>query len=93
MRELLLLKGTELPVEEQAYVLSAYIHRFTGNHTPNWAHAGMPNGNPYPVQFASDQEWLENTEFRVTRTGKVYRAQGAECISRPTWPKNPELRR
>ena len=83
-------RGIELTQEQQRHVLSTYVHRYTGTHKPQWAQVVMKNGKPYPVQFASDAEWLANTQFRVTKTGKL----DSRCLyhmSTPTWPLNPEL--
>ena len=79
------LLGTQLNSEDRAYVLAAYVHRFTGNHKPNWAQKTIPNGNPYEVQFKDDEDWLNYTHFAVNRKGKLDRSCG-ECRSNPTWP-------
>ena len=78
-------RGTELDHDSQREVLAAYVHRFTGDHKPAWAREPMPNGKPYPVQFASDADWLANTLFEVTKAGRLNRRQ-RYCYSRPTWP-------
>lgn len=83
--------GHELCADDQRYVLSAYVHRFTGDHKPAWANAEWKDGKPYPMQFASDREWLENTRFAVRRDGRLDR-RVKYCHSNPTWPENPELR-
>ena len=80
------LRGSELHPADKHYVLSAYVHRFTGDHTPNWAQTPMPNGEKYPVQFASDADWLHNTWFRVKRNGRLD-GRVSICRSVPTWPK------
>ena len=84
--------GSELSPEEQRYCLSVFVHRFTGNHRPAWANKPRPDGTEYPVQFLSDREWLANTKFYVTPDGTVDREMD-HCMSSPTWPNNPELRR
>lgn len=84
-------RGTELTREEQRYVLSAYVNRFTKDHKPAWANKVWKDGKTYPVQFASDAEWLANTWFPVDKSGKLKRGRGVDCQSRPTWPDNPEL--
>lgn len=84
-------KGTELCSEDRAYVLAAYVHRFTREHKPRWASAGWKNGLPYPVQFASDADWLEHTLFYVRNDGRLD-GRFNFCSSHPTWPDNPELR-
>lgn len=78
--------GHELTPAEQQHVLAAYVHRYTGDHMPSWA-----RGKNVPVQFASDQDWLRNTEFAVLRSGALNR-RVRYCYSHPTWPNNPELR-
>jgi hypothetical protein len=85
------IKGSDLTPAMQAEALRRWVHRFTGDHTPAWARKPMPNGQPYPVQFASDSEWLANTDFTVTKRG-AFSARDRYCRSRPTWPNNPELR-
>lgn len=84
------ISGNALRREEQQHVLAAYVHRNTREHKPAWARA-LWQGKPYPVQFASDREWLERTLFVVRNDGRLdqrYR----QCFSCPTWPDNPELR-
>lgn len=84
------LRGDQLVCEDRRYVLRAYVHRYTGEHKPDWANK-LLNGKPYPLQFRNDQEWLANTEFAVTTAGRLdHRAHA--CRSNPTWPNNPELR-
>ena len=40
---------------------------------------------PYPIQFKDDQDWLANTRFRVTDTGRLDTVAKC-CCSTPTWP-------
>jgi hypothetical protein len=84
--------GSELSAADQKHVLAAYVYRFTRQRKPQWAREPMPNGNAYPVQFASDADWLAHTRFAVTKTGKLD-GRFDECQSSPTWPDNPELRK
>lgn len=84
--------GTELLPEDQRHVLSAYLHRFTKDHKPKWASGTRPNGEPYPVQFDSDRDWLAHTAFAVTESGHLDRRR-RKCYANPTWPNNPELRK
>jgi hypothetical protein len=84
--------GTELSREDQAYVLRAYVHRFTGDHKPGWARKARPDGSAYPVQFKDDQDWLAHTEFYVKKNGSIDHRHD-NCFSSPTWPNNPELRK
>ena len=82
--------GNTLCHEDQRRVLAAYVHRNTREHRPMWARKYW-NGKPYPVQFASDREWLERTLFVVRNNGRID-LRFRECHSRPTWPDNPALR-
>lgn len=83
--------GDKLTPEDQKHVLAAFVHRFTGEHRPDWARKEWKNGQPYPLQFKDDAEWLANTRFAVRRDGRIdQRVQSCEC--NPTWPNNPELR-
>jgi hypothetical protein len=79
-------RGTELHPDDQKHVLAAYVHRFTGQHRPQWADSQHCN-----VQFRDDADWLANTSFAVRKNGRLDR-RSKECYSRPTWPNNPELR-
>jgi hypothetical protein len=77
-------RGDLLSRAAQAEARRTFVHRFTKTHRPYWA-AG------FPVQFASDTEWLANTWFVVEKDGSLYPNQS--CYSCPTWPDNPELPR
>lgn len=85
------LRGKDLHPDDKAYVLAGYVHRFTGDHFPQWARDPRPDGSAYPVQFANDADWLANTWFRARKNGRLDR-RVQHCDSRPTWPNNPELR-
>jgi hypothetical protein len=83
-----LIRGDLLPDRLQRDALAAYLHRFTRDHKPLWARKPRDNGAAYPVQFASDREWLSRSLFPVTvRKGG---ALGDHCRghgqSYPTWP-------
>lgn len=84
--------GTHLTPAAQREVLAAYVHRFTGDHKPDWAYKPRVDGSAYPLQFASDADWLANTIFTVNRDGSLSKKQ-TSCESSPTWPNNPELRK
>jgi hypothetical protein len=86
-----IVKGSTLPYAMQEEAKRRWVHRHTAEHVPIWARKPMPNGNAYPVQFASDAEWLANTDFTLTKGGK-FSARDRYCRSTPTWPNNPELR-
>lgn len=83
--------GSELCAEDQRTVLTAYVHRFTRNHKPDWARKEWKDGKPYPLQFDSDADWLAHTRFAVTKAVRLD-ARASDCESSPTWPDNPELR-
>jgi hypothetical protein len=85
------MRGCDMPQALQREALACFVHRYTRSHKPQWASHPMPSGKAYPVQFASDADWLANTTFQVTLAGKLHR--NADCHSSPTWPDNPELRR
>lgn len=82
-------KGTTLCAQDQKAVLSAYVHRFTKEHVPAWSRTPRPDGKPYKVQFASDLDWLANTLFDVTRSGRLDQ-RSTYCESSPTWPDGCE---
>ena len=86
-----MIRGDLLPAKLQADALRAYLHRFTRDHIPLWSRKPRDNGEPYPVQFASDSEWLARTLFPITvrkggTLGDHTRAGKAHCRSFPTWP-------
>lgn len=83
--------GSELAPHVQQDALRRFVNRYTKEHRPAWTRDVRPNGNPYPVAFESDADWLANTRFAVTKSGELdNRVQ--HCESSPTWPENPELR-
>ena len=81
--------GSELRKSEQAFVVHAYTGRFTKEHRPSWS--SRPDCSECPVQFETDEEWLENTKFHVKNSGQLD-SRYQQCESNPTWPDNPELR-
>ena len=40
-----------------------YPHRFTMEHTPQWAGKVREDGTYYAPQYRTDREWFENTVF------------------------------
>ena len=87
-------RGDLLPLAIQDHCLRAYVHRFTRQHVPQWSKKPRDNGEPYPVQFASDSEWLARTLFPVTVSAKgVIKERSGACWSNASWPDNPELRK
>lgn len=81
--------GSELLPLDQSHALSRFVHRFTREHVPAWTQRA--DCRSCPVQFASDADWLANTEFAIDRHGAL-KSDVPDCASRPTWPDNPELR-
>ena len=81
--------GTWLTTEDQRTVLANYIHRYTVDHIPKWVRTAR---KPYPVQFASDQDWLAHSLFAVDKPGQLS-GRVHRCESNPTWPLNPELQK
>ena len=84
------LLGSSLRPEVQTECLRRFVHRFTGEHRPQWT--TRPDCKACPVQFADDRDWLAHTRFYVTKAGKLDRRFDS-CESSPTWPFNPELRK
>ena len=82
--------GTELSSAEQSKALNMFVHRYTGDTKPNWTNRA--DCAACPVQFKNDAEWLANTLFYVTKDGVISRKYNY-CVSNPTWPNNPELRK
>ena len=66
-----MLNGTQLCASDQQHVLAAFVHRFTAEHKPAWASEPWKDGQPYPVQFAGDADWLANTRFAVRKNGRL----------------------
>lgn len=83
--------GSELCLPAQREALARFVHRFTGDHCPDWARR-QPRRFACPVQFASDADWLAHTRFAVRSDG-LLSERHRYCESSPTWPNNPELRR
>ena len=87
-----MIKGSDLPIELQRQALAAFPYRYTRDHTPTWA---TKTGLRYPVQFASDADWLAHTLFAVAGPARALRLSRREryCESTPTWPdgKGPAL--
>jgi hypothetical protein len=77
--------GARLSPALQQEARRRYVHRFTGEHAPAWTRSPRPCGRPYPVHFRDDSDWLANTDFPVTKAGRLADRPSA-CQSRPTWP-------
>lgn len=82
---MLWVNGNELPPSEQKRALAAFPYRFTKDHVPDWARKTRVDGTSYPVQFANDADWLANTRFAVTKSGRLDE-RATYCESSPTWP-------
>jgi len=87
----LMTTGDNLTASDRQHVLAAYVHRFTGEHKPQWASKPWKDGKPYPVQHATDADWLARTRFHVRTNGRLDH-RFTTCESNPSWPFNPELR-
>lgn len=83
--------GSRLGPYMQSEVKRVFVHRFTGDHRPCWVDKPMPNGQPYPLQFADDADWLANTYFWMTKRGELCK-RTRHCESHPTWPNDPYIR-
>jgi hypothetical protein len=81
--------GSDLSPEEREHVKRAYVHRFTGQHKPDWVSRPRPNGKPYPLHFKDDDDWLRNTKFDVTKGGRLSR-RTKHSQSNPTFPNGIE---
>lgn len=81
------MRGSEMCAYLQNQAKLMFVHRYTGEHKPNWV-----KGPETPVQFKDDTDWLAHTIFHITKNGEI--AQRPKyCESSPTWPFNPELRK
>lgn len=80
--------GTMLCDEDRKHVLAAYVHRYTGEHVPEWVRAA---GQLYPVQFKDDLDWLAHSYFAVRRDGRLDE-RVKHCESHPTWPFGKEIK-
>jgi hypothetical protein len=77
--------GSELRPEVQRDCLRRYVHRYTREHVPDWSRKPRHDGSSYPVQFASDADWLAHTLFTVKADGTLDE-RARYCHSSPTWP-------
>ncbi len=84
--------GAHMCPHLQKEAKARYVHRFTGEHTPEWARKPRSTGKPWPLQFSDDVDWLAHTYFPVTKAGKLA-LRPSYCQSTPTWPNNPERRK
>lgn len=75
------IQGDKMKPEAQREAMSRFVHRWTGDHTPNWVYRFTGK-----LQFGSDKEWLANTKFWVTKSGNLSKRHST-CESTPTWPQ------
>lgn len=68
-----------------------YPHRYTLEHTPDWAREPAPNGQRYAPQYRSDQEWYDRTLF--PGEGHVHRSEKHCFSSNQSWPRGEWLDR
>jgi hypothetical protein len=62
-----LIHGKKLNPEQHKKVLSAYVHRHTGEHKPAWAKKPMQNGQAYKPTHATDKEWVHDHAFHFNK--------------------------
>lgn len=74
--------GIHLSERLQRQCKAMFINRYTKDHKPTWV-------TTEPVQFASDDDWLANTYFEITKKGELSRRCNY-CESYPTWPDGKE---
>jgi hypothetical protein len=82
--------GSLLTPDQRRQALAMYVHRFTGQHVPEWARHPINGKHHYQVQFRDDADWLANTDFPITKAGKI--ASRGRCRSTPTWPEGEGFR-
>ncbi len=64
-----LTKGENLTPTQKKQVISAFVHRYTGEHFPEWASRPMPNGEAYKPTHATDSEWINDHAFYINKNG------------------------
>jgi hypothetical protein len=72
-----------------AQAKARYVHRFTVEHIPAWALQARVDGTFYAPQFASDQEWYDNTLF--PGEGHVKPREKHCFTTGQTWPLGQAL--
>lgn len=63
--------GSSLSRDVQEECKRLFVHRYTGEHKPQWANKTMPNGEAYKPSYDTDVDWLAHTIFRVTKAGNL----------------------
>ena len=64
------MRASDMSEENQRLILERATKRYTGDFTPEWAHK-IPNSEQRK-SFDTDKEWLENTFFSVSKSGKLH---------------------
>lgn len=64
------MRASDMCEENQKLILERATRRYTGEFTPEWA-AGRAE---YECRksYATDKEWLENSFFQVSKSGKLH---------------------
>ena len=74
--------GDRLTPEDRAHVLGAYCYRMTKESVKRWPAASeMMIEGGYSLPLVTDEEWLKNTLFQVTRKGRLDKRVN-HCITR-----------
>ena len=85
-----MLPGATLPTALQQDALRSFVHRYTGNHVPEWTRKAAPNGNFYAPQYKDDKEWLAKTSFPVeAKRGVMQIASGKDVYCQSNTPSFP----
>ena len=76
------LTGDKLTPEDRKHVLDAYIYRMTVESVKRWPNTSetMRDGG-FNLPQITDEEWLQNTLFRVTKSGRLDK-RARFCYSR-----------
>lgn len=82
------IRGSDLPKYLQEEAKRRYVHRFTGEHRPEWAR----DPAVYWAQFNDDAEWLAHTFFAVVNDHSKFDERQSHCESYPTWPLHGKRR-
>lgn len=73
------------PTFEQA--CAQYVHRFTGEHIPEWSRKPMSNGRYYAPNYRTDREWYDATLFPGENAPLAPHHNAKYCYSmRQTFP-------
>lgn len=79
-------RGDLLNAEARRDALQKFNSRWTGDHTPTWARKSNYKGPHY----ATDQDWLADTDFLVTKSGRLdERARFCYSHLKPDFEETP----